>query len=88
MIDKLFLAHPRSVDESYGEHFRVATRFGLLMLAGGIATTLHGFLPALFTRTGSSIVKKLYGEMRARQPGLSESAPAFASKEWQIEYEI
>ncbi len=83
MIDRLFLAHPRSVGESYGAHFRAAARFALLMLAGGVAAAVHALVPALCARTASSIVKSLHVEMRARQP-----APTFATRDWQIEYEI
>ena len=88
MIDRLFLDHPREVGESYSQHFRVATGFGLRMVAGGLATIVHGFVPALFTRTGSSTIKTLYTRMRARQPSVMDNPPAFARQEWLIEYEI
>jgi len=81
-----FLAHPHSVGESYGEHFAVATRFGLSMVAGGFGCLVHAVFPALFERTGSSAVKTLYGEMLARQPGAQR--PAHEEPEWQLEYEI
>ncbi len=83
MIDRLFLAHPRSVGESYGAHFRTAARFALLMLAGSVAAAIHALVPALCARTASGIVKDLNGEMRARTP-----APAPVSRDWQLEYEI
>ena len=86
MIDQLFLKHPRDVNESYGQHFNVATRFGLLMVVAGVAAIIHGLVPAFFTRTGSRIVKRLYGEMCQRQPDLPE--PAFLSPQWRPEYEI
>lgn len=88
MIDRMFRAHPREVGESYGQHWRVATGFGVRMIAGGLATIVHGFVPALFTRTGSATVKALYARMRARQPAVMETPPAFARQEWQLEYEI
>ena len=66
MIDQLFLKHPREVAESYPQHMGVAMRFGFLMVRSGLACMIHGIVPALFTRTGSSMVKRLYGEMRAR----------------------
>ena len=43
MIDRMFRAHPREVGESYGQHWRVATGFGVRMVAGGLATIVHGF---------------------------------------------
>lgn len=88
MIDRLFLQHPREVRESYFEHMGVATRFGFLMVRSGLACMVHGIVPALFTRTGSSTVKRLYGEMRQRQPGLEERTPAYLTPQWRPEYEI
>jgi hypothetical protein len=86
MIDRLFLDHPRSVRESYGEHFMVAARFGTTMIVGGLACMVHAIVPALCMRTGSGAVKRLYSEMVARQPALP--APAYREAEWQLEYEI
>ncbi|CAM5438019.1 DUF6356 family protein [Sphingobium scionense] len=88
MIDQLFLKHPREVDESYGQHMGVAMRFGFLMVRSGLACMIHGIVPAWFTRTGSSTVKHLYGEMRQRQPDLAERTPAYLSPQWRPEYEI
>jgi len=88
MIDRLFLDHPRSVGESYGEHAAVAARFGAVLMIAGAACIVHAVVPALFPRTASGAIKRLYGEMRARQPGLAASSPAFASEAWRPEYEI
>jgi len=86
MFDRIFLSHPRSVGESYTEHAGVAARFGVTMVIGGAACILHAFIPAIFPRTASDRVKKLYAQMVARQPNLRR--PAFEEPEWQIEYEI
>ena len=86
LIDRWFAEHPRSVGESYAEHFALAFRFGLTMLAGGLACLVHALLPALFERTGSTAIKRLYAEMVARQPGnerLAHEEPG-----WRPEYEI
>lgn len=63
MIRRLFLDHPASVDESYGEHARVAAGFGVAMLFGAMACFAHALVPALFTRTGSSTVKRLHARL-------------------------
>jgi hypothetical protein len=86
MFDRIFLAHPRSIGESYTEHAGVAARFGATMMIGGAACILHAFVPAIFPRTASDRVKKLYAQMVARQPNLRR--PAYEEPEWQIEYEI
>jgi hypothetical protein len=77
----LFTDHPASVGETYGEHLAAAGGFGLRMILGGMACLLHGLLPFLFTRTGSSTIALLHDRMvisRRRRsdppPGLKETA--------------
>jgi hypothetical protein len=86
MIHRWFAAHPRAVGESYAEHFRAAARFGLAMVGGGLACIAHALVPALFERTGSSTIKRLYADMAARQPDLPR--PAHEDPRWRPEYEI
>jgi hypothetical protein len=86
LIQRWFAAHPRSVGESYTEHFRTAARFGAAMVSAGVACLLHALVPALFERTGSHTVKRLYAEMTARQPSLLR--PAHEDPRWRPEYEI
>ena len=88
MFDRLFLAHPRSVGESYTEHAATAARFGATMMIGGAACILHALVPAIFPRAASDRVKRLYAQMRARQPNFAARRPAFDEPEWQLEYEI
>ena len=65
---KLFTAHPHSVDETYGEHFGVATKFGFALIGAGFASVLHGVFPWMFQTTGSRTVKKLYHQLTGRGP--------------------
>ena len=65
-----FTAHPAAVGETYLEHFRFASRFGLRMLAGGVAATIHSVFPFLFVTTASRISDELV-EMRAASRGRS-----------------
>lgn len=58
-----FSDHPTSVGETYGEHFRHATGFGLRMMVGGIACMIHGVLPFLFVKTGSQQISTLHERM-------------------------
>ena len=85
-IRRWFAEHPRSVGETYPEHFRAAARFGVAMVSGGLACLAHALVPALFERTGSRIVKRLYSQMAARQPDLIR--PAHEDPRWRPEYEI
>ena len=86
LFNRWFAAHPRSVGESYAEHFGIAARFGASMVAAGIACLFHALVPALFERTGSRTIKRLYADMAARQPELQR--PAHEDPRWQPEYEI
>jgi hypothetical protein len=59
-LSRLFLTHPRSVDESYAEHCLFALWFaGQLALAAGAALS-HAVLPFTCERTASTIVARLY----------------------------
>lgn len=60
---KLFTKHPASVGESYGEHLAMASGFGIRMILGGCACLIHGLLPFLFVRTGSTQVTALHDVM-------------------------
>lgn len=63
MFEKFFLSHPRSVGESYGEHFLMALSFAVNMLAGGLILLVHAVIPGLFVRNGSQLINKLHGRM-------------------------
>ena len=56
---RLFTGHPHSVGETYAEHFRFASSFGLRMLGGGLAAVVHAVLPFLFVTTASRAVGSL-----------------------------
>jgi len=47
MFNRLFVDHPKSVDESYGAHFGVASRFGFAMIWGGMKALVHAVIPGL-----------------------------------------
>ena len=76
MPRRLFLDHPASVGESYGQHLRVAGGFGLAMLAGALACFVHALVPAFFQRTGSSTVKRLHASLH-RDPQREGRRPDF-----------
>jgi len=69
-LDRLFIAHPRAVNEGYLRHAGTAARFALLLLAAGLAALVHAVIPALCESTASSIVKKLHAEMMTRSATL------------------
>lgn len=60
---RLFTDHPRSVGESYPKHMQSAFGFGATMIVAGLACLVHGILPFLFKRSGSSAISRLHGTM-------------------------
>lgn len=79
----LFTHHPHAIGESYGEHFLVASRYGLRLLGASGAAFVHAVLPFLFERTASTAIKAMHAEMTARAPkpgaGAAAGAPTDAA---------
>ncbi len=67
--------HPHSVGETYGEHLRQATSFGAPMVMCGLACMVHGFLPFLFKKTGSRMIRRMH-ERLERDPQRCAAAEA------------
>ena len=65
-LERLFIAHPRTVNEDYLGHAGVALRFAMLLLGAGLAALVHAVIPALFETTASTTIKKLHAEMMRR----------------------
>ena len=59
MFKRLFIDHPRAVDENYLEHFGVAARFGLTMIRGGLCALIHALVPGLYVTKGSDTIVRL-----------------------------
>lgn len=65
-IDRLFFAHPRTVEESYLEHMRFAMWFSTRLLAAGLAALVHAFIPCLFESTASRLIKEMHARIVSR----------------------
>jgi hypothetical protein len=65
-IQAMFLSHPQAVNESYTEHAGVAFRYAGRLLLAGCAALVHAFIPALFEKTASSMIRQMCREMDAR----------------------
>ena len=67
-----FTTHPASVGETYLQHLASASRYSFQMIGAGVCCFIHGLLPFLFVRTGSTAVAGLHARMivnRSRLPG-------------------
>ena len=51
--------HLKAVNESYTEHFFIATKIGLIMIVYGLMAILHAIIPAYFQTSASNKIKEL-----------------------------
>ena len=76
MIKKLFLDHPASVGETYGEHAAFAASYGWTMLLGALACFVHALVPALCETTGSRTTLALHDRLTAARAKIVEKQRA------------
>lgn len=67
MALRAFTEHPASVGETWFGHFLQATRFGVRLVAGGLACLVHAVFPFLFVKTGSKLITELHDCMVANR---------------------
>ena len=70
-LQRLFLAHPQTVDESYGEHFWFALGFAAKLFGAAGAALVHAVIPCLFEKTASRMIREMHERItsRAHTPG-------------------
>ena len=66
MITRLFLDHPRSVDESYLEHARFASGFSFRLFVAAFCALVHAVLPFAFEKTASRMIAEMYAKTHNR----------------------
>ena len=66
MFFRLFLAHPRAIGETYGEHQRQALSVAAALFVAAAAALLHAFVPACCERTASRIIIGLNARVTRR----------------------
>ncbi|RDI42580.1 DUF6356 family protein [Aquicella lusitana] len=67
-MKNIFTDHPKSIGESYLQHFKFAFLFGMNMLIAGVACLVHAIFPFLFQKTGSNILLKMTRHFVERMP--------------------
>jgi hypothetical protein len=68
LIDRLFLAHPRSAGQGYFEHLRFAWSFAATLAVGAVAALLHGLFPFVCQTAAGDRVRALYARLSGRGP--------------------
>ena len=84
MFKRLFIDHPRSVEESYVEHFTVAGWFGVTMIWGGLCALVHALVPGWCITTGSDTVARLNHIMVVKRRAKAGAVAQTTTIEWVI----
>ena len=66
MFNRIFLNHPRSVDENYAEHAVFAGGFAFKLLGAGLAALVHAIIPCLFEKTASKMIIQMHERLHGR----------------------
>ena len=75
-LHRLFLSHPQTVDESYGEHFLFALGFAMRLLGAGLAALVHALIPCLFETTASRMIREMHDRITSRAHAIPPAAPS------------
>ncbi len=67
MFARLFVDHPRAVNESYFEHMAAAFGVGARLGIAAAKCIVHGLVPGLCKTAGSDAILKLHGEISPRR---------------------
>jgi len=62
---KAFVDHPASVDETYFEHFRVASHYSRELAGASAKAMLHALVPGMCCTSASDKIKQLNTEVSA-----------------------
>ncbi|HET6158750.1 MAG TPA: DUF6356 family protein [Dongiaceae bacterium] len=76
VLDRVFLAHPRTVDENYLEHGAFALRIASRLLLAGVAALIHAVVPCLCQTTASRIILAMNAGIIARRAKASQPQQA------------
>ena len=69
VVDRLFLAHPRSLGMSWAKHGAGAVKIGCELIGAGLAAIIHAAVPGWFTETAGRTVTRIYDHIQARKAG-------------------
>lgn len=66
LIDRYFLAHPRTAGQSYFAHMKFAWQFAGALFGAACAAFVHGALPCAFCTSASETVQRLHQQIESR----------------------
>ncbi len=65
-IERVFLHHPETVDETYFQHMKFASRFAGLLLLASTAAIVHAVIPCLFESTAGRLIRRMHSDIENR----------------------
>jgi len=66
LFQRLFVEHPRQVDETYLEHMAASGRFGFKLFRLSVCAFCHALIPGVFKTTVSDEIKATAKTMGVR----------------------
>ena len=84
MFNRLFVDHPKSVDENYLEHFHVAGAFGVAMIWGGMKALVHAVVPGWCITSGSDTIKRLNHIIVEQRRAKGQAVTEMLTVDWVI----
>ncbi|MFT5924269.1 MAG: hypothetical protein ACI9LE_001268 [Paraglaciecola sp.] len=88
MLKQLFIDHPKTVNETYIQHFFTAMSFSMKLFKAAIACFIHALVPGLCIKTGSKAITELHVKMVTFRVKDSSEASKNGQSECSIEYMI
>ena len=76
---KSFTQHPYSINETYIQHFKFASKHSVLFILTGLALLTHGVFPFFFEKTASKFVINMYNKMLSRRKNIIRTSSKIIS---------
>ncbi|MFT5838320.1 MAG: hypothetical protein ACI9UT_000812 [Flavobacteriales bacterium] len=88
MLKQLFIDHPKSVNETYIQHFFTSMSFSMKLFKAAIACFIHALVPGLCIKTGSKAITELHVKMVTFRVESNNDVASTEQTEGSIEYMI
>ena len=88
MLKQLFIDHPKSVNETYIQHFFTSMSFSMKLFKAAIACFIHALVPGMCIKTGSKAITELHVKMVTFRVESNNDVASTEQPEVSIEYMI
>jgi hypothetical protein len=73
VLNRIFLKHPEEQNMTYIEHLKHACSYALQAFRCSFIFIIHGFIPCLFEKTGSTMIQELNYKLNGINKVISSS---------------